>query len=200
MSYKPSLLLTALLLLVVACVPTAVEPGLPTVAPVAYPPPVPTISPSTPSPAPTLIEIEPGTFAEPTMTPAPLFTPLPSPTRRPGPTPTAVPLTQPPDNPAGIIRYATLSEPPSQGVYTHYAITIDAEGMAAREAEIIPLPDELETNIFQVHPSPNGRYSVLMWSSMPGGIPYVYNHATGKVGSPYPESYPGGRFFWLASG
>jgi WD40 repeat protein len=142
-----------------------------------------------------LIEIEPGTFAEPTMTPAPLFTPLPTPTRRPGPTPTTVPLAEPPDNPAGIIRYATLSEPPSQGVYTHYALTIDAGGLVAKEAEIISLPTELETNIFQIHPSPNGRYSVLMWASMPGGIPYVYNHTTEKVGSPYPESYPGGRFF-----
>jgi Tol biopolymer transport system component len=113
---------------------------------------------------------------------------------------------EPPDSPAGVIRFTTLSEPTGQVEYTHFAITIDDAGSVAEGPAVISLPteslpEELRSEIFQVHPSPNGRYSVLMVSSMPGGIPYIFNHATGEVKSPYPEPYVGGRFFgWHPDG
>lgn len=195
-----------------ACSPQEAEPAhlaATTVSPVqtetpGYPGPEPTSIPGaelTPPPEPTWIELTPGEFYAPTPTPAPLFTPQPTPTRRPGSTPTAVTIAEPPDNPAGIIRYATLSEPPYHGVYTHFAIAINAEGQPVGEPEPILLPPELEPYIFQVHPSPDGRYQVLMVTSEPGGIPYLFNPSIEEVRSPCTEPYGGGRFYgWQPGG
>lgn len=178
---------------VVACTPIAVEPHV--AEEPGYPAPGPTAEVTfVPLPEPTLIELEPEEFYAPTLTPAPLFTPRPTPTRRPGPTATAVPLPTLPNNSAGVIRYATLSEPPYHGVYTHFEIEVDAEAKISRGPEEIQLPSELDISPFQIHPSPDGRYSVLMLSAMPGGLAYVIDHATGRSQTFF-ESKGGGRFF-----
>lgn len=184
---------------VVACTPVAIEPHV--VEETGYPAPGPTVEITlVPLPEPTLIELEPGEFYAPTLTPAPLFTPRPTPTRRPGPTATAVPLPTLPDSPAGVIRYATLSEPPYHGVYTHFEIEVDAEARISRGPEQILLPSELDFSPFQIHPSPGGRYSVLMLPVEPGGRPYVIDHVTGR-GQTYFDNREGGRFFgWHPDG
>ncbi|MCI0643853.1 MAG: hypothetical protein L0332_28185 [Chloroflexi bacterium] len=106
-----------------------------------------------------------------------------------------------PDNPAGLITYATHSDPPYQGPNSYFAITINVEGELAEASTAISLPPELEADIFQIHPSPNGRYQVWMFASEPGGIPYVYNEATGEAQPLYREAYGGGNFYgWHPDG
>lgn len=69
------------------------------------------------------------------------------------------------------------------------------------EATTLSLPPELEADIFQIHPSPNGSYQVWMVSSEPGGIPYIFNEATGEATPLYTEAYGGGRFYeWHPDG
>jgi hypothetical protein len=194
-SYRtPSKWIVSLIfLLVVACTPVSVEPHIGEEP--GYPAPEQTAEITyVPLPEPTLVELAPGEFYAPTLAPAPLFTPRPTPTRRPGPTATAVPLPTPPNNPTGVIRYATLSDPPYHGVYTHFEIQVDAEARISRGPEQIQLPAELDISPFQIHPSPDGRYSVLMIASLPGGLAYVIDNVTGRT-QIYFENKVGGRFF-----
>jgi hypothetical protein len=167
-----------------------------------YPPP-PTRTPATviaPTPAPTLIEVEPGWFSAPTFTPAPTITPRPTPTRRPGPTPTAVPLPAIPGSPVGIIRYQTLAQPPFEGPYTYYSIAINEQGQITAGPEPITLPLANEFSPFQINPSPDGRYLVMMRPVEPGGRPYIVNHVTGQTQVLF-ESQTGGSFFgWHPDG
>lgn len=151
-------------------------------------------------PSPTLVEIRPGVFSAPTLTPAPLFTPLPTPTRRFGATPTAVPLLLPPDNPAGMIRYTTLSEPPYHGV-SHFASHMNSEGFADQAPVLIDVPSQIDSDLHQVYPSPNGDYTIFLQTVVNGGIPYIQNERTGEVKILYEENYGGGRFFgWHPDG
>lgn len=166
-----------------------------------YPAPAPTDTRQAPPvPSPTLVEIRPGVFSVPTLTPAPLFTPLPTPTRRPGATPTAVSLLPPPDNPAGIIRYTTLSEPPDDGA-SHFSIHMNAEGFADQAPVLMTVPSQIDSDLHQAYPSPNGDYTVFLQLVINGGIPYIKNERTGAVKMLYEENYGGGRFFgWHPDG
>lgn len=141
-----------------------------------------------------LVEVYPGEFAALTPTPYPTRSPRPTPTRRPDPTATAVPILEPPPNPAGTIFYTVLSEPPYSGAHSFYALSVDAEGQSVARSSV-ELPQAIGFNPFQVSPSPDGRYSVLMRPVEPGGVPYIKNEETGKIRPLYVEPYGGGTFF-----
>jgi len=107
---------------------------------------------------------------EETPTPFPTFTPRPTPTRKPGPTATPFPTKAPAADAAGHILYSVSQEGEQ---VTYKSIAVDAEGEKRAEPE--PLSFPVEFTPYQVLPSPDGKYWLLMQPVEPGGIPYVYD-------------------------
>ena len=85
--------------------------------------------------------------------------------------------------------------------FSHFALRVDAEGKTAGVSAPVRLPLELDFSPYQVFPSPDGRYLVLMQAVEPGGRPYVVNQATGQIKEPFDWRLGGGKFFgWHPDG
>jgi Tol biopolymer transport system component len=110
-----------------------------------------------------------------------------------------MPLPQPASDAAGIIRYTVFGTTPDLA-YSHLEVSVDGRGRAEHVPEPILLPPALKFTPFQVLPSPDGRYMVLMEPVEPGGRPYVFDQVTGQ-GKVLFQPYGGGSFFgWHPDG
>lgn len=121
----------------------------------------------------------------PTLTPWPTRPPRPTPTIRPGPTDAPYPLPLPAESPAGTILYGAILNWPSH--YIHYQIAMSAEGKPLAAPEIIRLSEKSERindHIYQIVPSPDGRYLLLVAVREPVTYPYVWDTQTNELTDP----------------
>ena len=121
----------------------------------------------------------------PTLTPWPTRPPQPTPTIRPGPTDAPYPLPLPADSPAGTILYGAILNTPYD--FIHYQIAMSAEGKPLAAPEIIRLSEKSElinNHVYQIVPSPDGRYLLLVAVREPVTYPYVWDTQTNELTDP----------------
>jgi hypothetical protein len=170
MFYKAVILWGVLLLFLLAgaCTPAGVEPGNEGYS--GYPGPT-TISATavTLLPEPTVIMLDRDeTYFGSTMTPWPTFTPRPIPTRLSGPTATPFLLQLPASDAGGKIFYLAKGN-------LIMEMLVDEQGLPIFT---YLLPVSMYSMPILGPVSPDGRYLVLLETSFPGGIPYVYDSQT----------------------
>ena len=121
----------------------------------------------------------------PTLTPWPTHPAQPTPTIRAGPTDAPYPLPLPAESPAGTILYGAILNSPYD--FIHYQIAMSAEGKPLAAPEIIRLSEKSERindHIYQIVPSPDGRYLLLDTLSEPLTYPYVWDTQTDELTDP----------------
>lgn len=143
------------------------------------------------------VEVSSQWTPTPTWTPFPTWTPRPTPTRRPGPTATPFPTRGPAPTAAGRIYYVVYEVAQGEnmlGKSLLYQLSLGSQ--AEKLTESVRMPISQPDVFYDVSPSPDGRYLLLLQPAMPGGMAHIVDRETDAHWSLAPEGeYESGRFF-----
>jgi Tol biopolymer transport system component len=132
----------------------------------------------------------------PALTPP---TPYPTITLRPTlPNPAAT--LRPPVASQSVLRYATVSGEGENRTFSYQQLLLDPQNRLSGPAIPVSLPGALTFNPYEIWPSPNGEYSLVMQYAETGGVPYVVHHRSNAVRPALKEIGAGQFYGWHPDG